>query len=80
MEFDDINGKDKSLYKHYLNNRYQIFSLNDKKYKSTALSKLSEIKHCVQQGSILGRLLFLLHINDLPETMNKESLPIIFAD
>ena len=43
-------------------------------------STWAKVIHGVPQGSILGSLLFLLLINDLPKFMRDKSTPILFAD
>ena len=57
----------------YLCNRRQCVSINGS--HSSFLPVLSG----VPQGSVLGPLLFLLYINDLPNTVSH-ALPLMFAD
>ena len=74
LEMNVVNTKNLSGLASHFNSRKQYMKINE--YADTVTK---DIKSVAPQGSIIGSLLFLLHIND-PLNSSNVFVPIVFAD
>jgi hypothetical protein len=80
LNFYGIKGKAGQWFKSYLSGRKQRVEIKSANSNSNLYTDWGIVKHGVPRGSILGPLLFLLYINDLPQIINSHSKPILFTD
>jgi hypothetical protein len=78
MEFYGITGKAYHLINSYLQGRYQRVLIDFDSNRHNL--KWEPITVGFPQGSILGLLLLLLYINDLPKIISDQSNPVLYAN
>jgi hypothetical protein len=80
LHFCGIQGVMAEWFRSYLANRRQKVEINSPSSIHNFFSDWGMLKHGDPEGSILGPLLFIIYISDLPLRIHSLSETILFAD
>ena len=75
-----IRGVVLDWFKSYITNRKQKFKITSQNGKKDSFCRWETTRNGVPQGSILGPLLLIIYMNDVPRGINQFSNPVIYAD